>query len=469
MLKQHMQALNATDTLAALWQLSGQSKSALAQVQLNGRQPVLPSSFAVGVAAQASIAVSALAAAELYRQRGGMAQRIEVDMRNAEIEFRAEQYLRINGKPAPEFRDRISRTFQCGDGRWIRIHGNFPHHRNGVLDILKCGHDSEKVAKKLLGWDAFGFEEEAAAAGMVVAAMRSFDEWDAHPQGQAVARLPLLSIDRLGDAPPRRLPPAARPLSAVRVLDLTRVIAGPVCTRTLAAHGADVLLVTSPHLPAIAPLVVETGPGKRTCALDLRDASGRRAFVALLQEADVVVQGYRPGGLDRLGFGAEEVARMRPGIIYVSLSAYGQAGPWAARRGFDSLVQTASGFNHAEAQAAGASAPVPLPAQALDRATGYLMAFAVMVALRRRASEGGSWHVQASLAQTGRWLRGLGRVDGGLDVAMPSFDDIADLMEAFPSGFGDLTTVRHAAQLSATPVRWELPAMPLGTHVPAWI
>jgi crotonobetainyl-CoA:carnitine CoA-transferase CaiB-like acyl-CoA transferase len=460
---------DAASTLAALWRLSGEDDGALAQVRLSGQEPALPSSFAVGTAAQASIAVSALASAALHRQRTGLSQKVGVDMRHAAIEFRAEQYLRVDGAPAPEFRDKLTRTFQCGDGRWVRIHANFPHHRDGVLRILRCGHDTEAVGRALRSWNAFDFEDAAAGAGMVVTAMRSFDEWDAHPQGGAVAGLPLLSIERIGDAPPQPLPPAARPLSGVRVLDLTRVIAGPVCGRTLAGHGADVLLVTGPHLPSIEPLVMETGLGKRACALDLRGAPGRQAFDALLREADVLVQGYRPGGLDALGMDAAAAAQKRPGLIYVSLCAYGHAGPWAARRGFDSLVQTASGFNHAEAQAGGGSAPAPLPAQALDRATGYLMAYAVMAALMRRSREGGSWHVRLSLAQTGHWLRHLGRIEAGLQMAMPGFDDIAGLTEQHASGFGMLTTVAHAARMSGTPVRWDLPAMPLGSHAPAWL
>ncbi len=460
---------DAKDALAALWKLSGERDAALECVRLTGQEPALPSSFAVGTAAQASIAVSALAAAELHGLRGGMPQQIDVDMRHAAIEFRAEQYLRVDGAPAPEFRDKLTRTFQCGDGRWVRIHANFPHHRDGVLRILGCRHDAGAVADALRSRDAFGFEQEAAAAGMVVTAMRSFDEWDAHPQGQAVAGLPLLSIERLGDAPPRPLPPAARPLSGVRVLDLTRVIAGPVCGRTLAGHGADVLLVSTPHLPSIEPLVMETGLGKRACWLDLRTLRDKQAFEALLGEADVLVQGYRPGALDALGLGPEAAARRRPGLVYVSLCAYGEAGPWAARRGFDSLVQTASGFNHAEAQAGGATEPAPLPAQALDRATGYLMAYAVMAALMRRSREGGSWHVRLSLAQTGHWLRGLGRIGDGLQAAMPAFNDIADLTGQHASGFGMLTVVRHAARMSGTPVRWDLPAMPLGSHAPAWL
>jgi len=260
---------------------------------------------------------------------------------------------------------------------------------------------------------------------------------------------------------------ADRPLAGVKVLDLTRIIAGPVCGRTLAAHGADVLLVTASHLPAMAPLVIDTGRGKLSTAIDLRESRGRETLAALVRDADVFVQGYRPGAVAAFGFGAQEVARIRPGIVYVSLCAYGHEGPWAGRRGFDSLVQTASGFNAAEAEAFGAGEPKPLPAQALDHATGFLMAFAAISALARRARLGGSWHVRASLAQTGYWIRQLGRI-AGTTCRDPGFDEAADRLQDAPSGFGRLTAVRHAAVMAETPPRWLRPSVPLGTHAPAW-
>jgi crotonobetainyl-CoA:carnitine CoA-transferase CaiB-like acyl-CoA transferase len=284
----------------------------------------------------------------------------------------------------------------------------------------------------------------------------------------AVGALPVFSIERIGDAPPQPLPAAPRPLGGVRVLDLTRIIAGPVCGRTLAAHGADVLLVTAPHLPAIGPLVIDTGRGKLSCQIDLRDPVGQSTLRALLRDTDVFVQGYRPGALQSVGFGPAEVAQLRPGIVYVSLSAYSHVGPWAGRRGFDSLVQTASGFNEAEARAAGTDQPRPLPAQALDHASGYLMSFGAITALARRCTEGGSWHIRVSLAQTGKWLRQLGRIEDGLSSGETRFDDVQDLLEKRDSGFGRLTAIRHAAQLSETPARWERPSMPLGAHPAAW-
>ncbi|MET0919132.1 MAG: CoA transferase, partial [Burkholderiales bacterium] len=419
-------------------------------------------------AAQASIAASALAAAELWRLRGGRHQLVTVDMRHAAIEFRSERYFRVEGKEPAEIWDKIAGTYRCGDGRWVRMHTNFPHHRDGVLALLACDYDKAAVQRALLNWRAEEFEEAAAQAGLVVTAKRSFAEWDQHPQGMAVGALPVFSIERIGDAPPQPLAAAPRPLGGVRVLDLTRIIAGPVCGRTLAAHGADVLLVTAAHLPAIEPLVIETGRGKLSCQIDLRDPVEQSTLHALLRDTDVLVQGYRPGALQSLGFGPEQVAQLRPGIVYVSLSAYSHVGPWADRRGFDSLVQTASGFNEAEAQAAGADQPRPLPCQALDHAAGYLMAFGAIAALARRCMEGGSWHVRVSLAQTGKWLRQLGRIEDGLSCNEISSDDLQDLLEDNDSGFGRLTAIRHAAQLSETPARWVRPSMPLGADPAAW-
>ena len=460
--------MTSLDALTSLWRDAGQPADALSMLRLTGSEPVLPSSFAVGTCAQASIGAAALAAAELWRMRGGGLQEVSVDMRHAAVEFRSERYLRVGGAPPGEIWDKIAGAYRCGDGRWVRLHTNFTHHRDGVLAILGCAYDRAAVQAALDRWKAEDFETAAADKGLVVTAMRSFAEWDAHPQGRAVATLPAVSIEKIDGSPAEKLPPAERPLSGIRVLDLTRIIAGPVCGRTLAAHGAEVLLVTAPHLPAVEPLVIDSGRGKRSTQIDLRERTGCIALEALLAGADVFVQGYRPGGIGARGYSPELAARIRPGIVYVTLSAYGPVGPWAARRGFDSLVQTASGFNAAEAEAAGKDAPQPLPCQALDHASGYLMAFGAMAALRRRALEGGSWHVRVSLAGTGHWLRGLGRVEGGLACADPDQAAVRDLLEETPSGFGPLTAVRHAAHLSATPTRWARPSVPLGTHPPAW-
>jgi crotonobetainyl-CoA:carnitine CoA-transferase CaiB-like acyl-CoA transferase len=453
--------------LADIWHAAGQPAAALDTIELTGAEPVLPASFAVGTAAQTTIAAAALAAGELWWLRTGRRQRIQVDMRDAAIEFRSERYLLRNGTPVSDPWDKIAGLYRCGDGRWVRLHTNLPHHRAGMLALLGCDYERAAVQRALDGWRAEALETAAAEAGLVATATRTFAEWDAHPQGRAVASLPLFTIERIGDAAAEPLPAAARPLTGIKVLDLTRVIAGPVCGRTLAAHGADVLVVSAAHLPQMDHIVVDNGRGKLSTFLDLRNAGERATLATLLRDADMLVQGYRPGAIAAYGFGPQDAARIRPGIVYVSLCAYGHEGPWAGRRGFDSLVQNANGLNAAEAEAAGAERPQPLPAQAIDHGTGYLMAFAAMSALARRAVEGGSWHVRVSLAQTGAWLRRLGRVDG-LDCPDPGADDVRNRMEDSDSGFGRLTAVRHAAHMEETPPHWARPSVPLGTHAPAW-
>jgi crotonobetainyl-CoA:carnitine CoA-transferase CaiB-like acyl-CoA transferase len=453
--------------LAGLWRSAGCDAAGLNDIAFTGAEPVLPSSFAVGTAAQATIGASALAAAEIWRLRGGRRQNVSVDMRAAAIEFRSERYLRVDGKEYDEYHDDLAGLYRCGDGRWARLHTNLPHHCSGLLKLLGVPHDKLAVQRALDRMTAEALETAAAEAGLVVTACRSFAEWDRHPQGQAIAKLPLFTIEKIGDAPPHPLVPAERPLAGLKVLDLTRIIAGPVCGRTLAAHGADVLLITAPHLPSMLPLVMDTGRGKLSAALDLREPSAREALAALLRDADVFVQGYRPGAIAAHGFGPQEAVRLRPGIVYASLCAYGHDGPWAKRRGFDSLVQTASGFNVAEAEAFASPEPKALPAQVLDHATGYLLAFAVMAALKRRVEEGGSWHVRVSLAQTGHWLRQLGRIDGATRPD-PKFGEVTDCLEETASGFGRLTAVRHAAHMSGTAPRWARPSVPLGAQAPAW-
>jgi len=463
-----MVALNARAALQTLWADSHLPADALRNLSLAGTDPVLPSSFAVGTAAQTAIAAAALAAAELWHRRGAPRQPVSVDMRHAAIEFLSEHYAALDGNPPADLWDPIAGAYACGDGRYVRLHTNFPHHRDGLLDILGCANDRAAVTAALQGWTAFDLEDAAAAAGLCATAMRSFAEWDAHPQGQAVTTRPLVSLTRIGDAPAEPLPMAARPLANLRVLDLTRVLAGPVCGRTLAAHGAEVLGIASPNLPNLPRLLMDTNRGKRSAFLELRDAADSETLRNLLTKADVFVQGYHPGGLERLGFGPDQAARIRPGIVYVSVSAYGDAGPWADRRGFDSLTQTASGINHAEAEAAGVTGPKPLSCQALDHASGYFLAFGAMVGLMRRMEQGGSWHVRVSLARTGRWLRDLGRVANGFDVPAPKAETIADLLETTPSHWGNLTAVRHAAVLQTTPAHWARPSATLGADQPRW-
>jgi crotonobetainyl-CoA:carnitine CoA-transferase CaiB-like acyl-CoA transferase len=457
------------DILNDIWTSAGGDPAALERVRLTGEEPQIPSSFRVAVAGQATIAAAGLAAAEIWRLRSGQMQDVSVDMRHAVAECRSERYLRLDDKPPPPAWDAIAGVYRTGDGRFVRCHTNFPHHRKAVCDVLGCEPARDKVQAALMQWKGEDFETAAYAAGGVVALMRSYDEWSALPQARALARLPLISIEKIGEASPKPWPKGDRPLEGLRVLDLSRVIAGPVAGRTLAAHGADVLLVSGPALPAIDWLTIDTGRGKLTAFIELKTDTGRAQLRDLLEDADIFSQGYRPGALAALGFSPEDAAKISPGIVYVTLSAYGHTGPWAERRGFDSLVQTTTGFNHAEGRAAGLDAPKELPAQMLDHATGYLMALGAMMAKMRQARDGGSWHVSVSLAQTGRWLWNLGRLDGGLNTPDLSGEAVyAAFIESMPSGFGMLKAVRHSALLSTTPAHWSRPAMPLGSHPAHW-
>ena len=454
--------------LSDLWALAGAEPAALDYVTLTGDEPQLPSSFRVAAAAQVAIAAAGLAAAEIWKLRSGQDQKIAVDMRHAVVECRSERYLRLEGTPPPPAWDAIAGIYKTRDRRFVRLHTNFPHHRDAVCRVLNCDAEREKVQAALMQWDAEAFETAAYEAGGVVAMMRSHDEWSALPQAKALAALPVMTIEKIGDAAPKPWPAGKRPLAGLRVLDLSRVIAGPVAGRTLAGHGADVLLISSADLPAIPWLTIDTGRGKLSAFLDLRHVEGRTKLKELLAEADIFSQGYRPRALAGLGFSPEEAARINPGIVYVSLSAYGHVGPWAERRGFDSLVQTSTGFNHAEGQAAGVEGPKELPAQMLDHATGYLMAFGAMMAKARQSREGGSWHVLVSLAQTGKWLWNLGRIADGLKTEDLKGESVKPFIEEIPSGFGPLRAVSHSALLSQTPAFWARPAMPLGSHPPQW-
>jgi CoA-transferase family III len=481
--------VSSKQALDALWQQAGLPRDALQRVNLTGQDPVLPSSFAVGAAAQASIAAAALAATQVGVQRGMAAHTVAVDMEHAALECMT--HYAIDGR-VPDIWDKYSGTYRAQDG-WVRIHANFAHHRDGALALLglQAGDATSKadVERALQAWRAQDFEQAAAERGLVVAALRTHAQWQAHPQAAAIANQPLFAMDDIAapaifhwasghlasqkqrwsaPAQPGGVKPAL-PLQGLRVLDLTRILAGPICGRALAAYGAEVLLINSPHLPNIEA-IADTSRGKRSAQLDLRTSQGKAVLRQLIADADIFVQGYRPGALQALGFGPEEVAAVNPHIVYVSLSAYGDHGPWAQRRGFDSLVQTATGFNADESAAAGLSlasdAPRALPMQILDHATGYLMAFAALAALMKQKDRGGAHHVRLSLARTGQWLRSLGRVDNGFTIAKPSLEPY---LYTEPSGFGQLTGLTHSARLSGAELKWALPAVPPGTHPPEWL
>jgi crotonobetainyl-CoA:carnitine CoA-transferase CaiB-like acyl-CoA transferase len=450
-----------------IWQLAYADGAAMSRLSFDERDLMLPSIYQVDHAAAASIGVTALAASEVLAKRTGRGANVRVDSSHAAIAYRSERYQRLDGAlvehPVP-----AQSYFKDRDGRWIQLHMVYPHHRDGICALLGVEADNRAVAAAVAKLDALALETKLAQAGLPGYMQRSHVEWQETEQYRALAALPLLTLEKIGDAPKLELGvELTRALDGLRVLDLTRVIAGPVCGRTLASHGADVMRIHPPHLNEVPGLLMDGGRGKRCTNLNLRDDGDRAAFDSLLMDAHVLVQGFRPGGLESLGYGPAAVAAGHPGIVYVSLSAWSHVGPWAARHGFDSLVQTATGFSDAGAAAAGIEHPKPMPCQALDHSTGYLAAFAAMAALKRRVDEGGSWLARVSLAQTAHWLNGLGRV-AAMNVSEPDEATVAARMQRLASEFGELSCTRPVAQFDLAQPFWTAGPVPLGFNAPTW-
>ena len=435
--------------------------------------PILPTSFRIGETAAAALAAVGLAVADLWELRTGRRQAIAVDTRQATASLRSGHYMKMDGAPLSTERNTIMGTYPAKNGRWSYLHCNFPNHRAAALGVLGVPEDREAVRQAVAKWDALELEEAIIAARGAGGMVRTMEEWGKHPQAAAIASLPLMEIVKIGESAPEKLPDGARPLSGIRVLDLTRVLAGPTCARTLAEHGADVLKITAAHLPNIGYQEFDTGHGKLAAYLDLRQPKAVETLRGLVREGDVFSQGYRPGTLGDRGFSPDALATLRPGIVVVSLCAFGHVGPWASRRGFDTVVQTVSGITHRQGGLFPGAAPGPqfYPVSAIDYLTGYLMAFGAMVALGRRARQGGSWLVRISLAQTGRWLVGRGEVPEArlTDVAKEfTPEEIERWSMTSDTPAGRLHHLAPVVRLAETPARWARPSVPLGYHEPAW-
>jgi crotonobetainyl-CoA:carnitine CoA-transferase CaiB-like acyl-CoA transferase len=462
------------EALRTILPIAGWSDGEAATVAFTGGgDPVLPTPFRIGTAGAATIAASGLAAAELWRARTGRRQQVTVDVRRAAASLRSGHYMKLADAKVSTARNTIMGVYPTRDGRWSYLHCNFPNHRAAALGVLGVAEDREVVARAVLNWNAADLEEAIIAAKGAGGMARTRSEWAKHPQAAAVAGLPLMEIMRIGDAAPQPLPPADRPLSGIRVLDLTRVLAGPTCARTLAEHGADVLKITAAHLPNLGYQEWDTGHGKLSAELDLRKPENVETLRGLVRTADVFSQGYRPGTLAGRGLSPEELTAIRPGLVYVSLSAFGHAGPWATRRGFDTVVQTVSGITTRQAECFPGKNPGPqfYPVSAIDYCTGYLMAFGAMVALARRAREGGSWLVRISLAQVGKFIVDLGEVPGSAlkDVAAEfEADELERWSTVSETPSGALRHLKPAVELSETPPYWARPSVPLGYHPAAW-
>src|SRR4051794_7948069 len=464
----------ANDALRTILPIAGWPEGRADAVEITGgTDPILPTSFRIGETAAAALAATGLAVSDLWELRTGRPQEVTVDARQATASLRSSHYLKMDDAPVSTERNTIMGTYPARDGRFSYLHCNFPNHRAAALSVLGVPEDRAAVREAVATWDALELEEAIIAAKGAGGMVRTMDEWAQHPQAAAIASLPLMEIVKIGDSPPEPLPEGDRPLSGVRVLDLTRVLAGPTCARTLAEHGADVMKITAAHLPNIGYQEYDTGHGKLSAHLDLRQQADLETLLGLVRDADVFSQGYRPGTLGSRGLSPEELAKIRPGLIYCSLSAFSHVGPWASRRGFDTVVQTVSGITSRQGELFPGAAPGPqfYPVSAIDYLTGYLMAFGAMAALGRRAREGGSWLVRISLAQTGRWLVGRGQVpEAQLKDVAKEFtpEELARWSIESQTPVGKLKHLRPTVQLSETPPFWARPSVPLGYNDPAW-
>jgi crotonobetainyl-CoA:carnitine CoA-transferase CaiB-like acyl-CoA transferase len=461
----------ADQALDGLLRLAGRVRPDF--VRIETAPPALATRFAADEAAAAALAAGGVIAADLWALRGGGPQSVEVSTREAAIGLVSFLHQGFEDPArAPDLRPRhlthANGFMPTRDGRVIYLHQSLPPSVPKMMRLLGCPDEREAVLETVARWDALDMEDAIAKAGVCGAMVRSPEEWDASEQGRILAARPVVEVVRIADSPPEPLPAGAEaPLSGVKVLDLTRILAGPTCARTLAKYGAEAMCITSPELPFVPGFVSDTGHGKLSAHLDLTCEADRATLRELVRQSDVFSQGYRGGAMERQGFGALELAQLRPGIIYTSINCYGHEGPWANRPGWEQLAQTVTGMAHVQGGEAG---PELLPGAVNDYTTGYLAAFGTLVALHRRALWGGSYLVRVSLVQTGVWVRGLGIAGPERLSAVTPFGDaeIAGFTTRSETGFGGMTHLRPAVRMSVTPARWRRPTVPLGTHPPAW-
>ncbi len=457
---------SALKAAADLLQTAGLDPTITKRLVITGQDPMLPAIYRIGTAAGAAIGAASLAVTEVWRERTGRAQNVSISIRDAIAAYHAERWAIVPNVPRRVRGDEIGLGFyRTKDDRFIRYQTSLPHHRQAVLDALGCEDTRAAGIEATARWNAFEIEEEVAKRGGIPAVIMNHEEWAAHPQGKAVQSLPVVEITKIADSPPQPLLAAERPLSGLRVVDLSRVISGPTCCRFLAGHGAEVIRLSAPGVQDWGLMDIGTGFGKRSAWLDLREDV--ESFGRLIDGADVLVQGMRPGVLASYGFGPEQAAARRPGLIYVSLSGFSHLGPWSERACYDSMLQCHNGMAFEGAPYREDGVPDGTPVQVMDHSTAYIAALGILSALLRRSREGGSYHIRIALATTGEWAKQLGRVDG---MSLPEADvaDFTDLMKDMDTPYGAVRYIPPAEHMSETPAYYALPTAPFGTHQPAW-
>ncbi len=444
------------------------------QVAITGADPVFSTKFKIGETCAAVVAGIGVAVSDIWELKTGRRQNVAIDVRRAAAALRSTTYMqrpRADGSfenvvnKNHESMIKITQPWLTKDGRWALPHFGLPNLQKKMLALLECEPNPDSVGKAVAKWDAIDLEnaidEIRACGGMV----RSNAEWLDHPHGQVLAAKPIVEVFKIGDSDPEPFPEGQRPLSGIRALDLTRILAGPIAGRTMAEHGADVLMVAAEHVPQIREHVMDTSHGKRSCFLNLTVAEEAGRLKELVGDADIFSQGYRPGVLENMGFGPEELAAHRPGLIYVSISCFGADGPFSHRGGWEQVAQTVTGICNEGRP----DRPALLPAAACDYTTGYLAAYGALLALARRARDGGSYHVRVSLCQSGMFIYRQGATAFDNSDMNLSESELAELRIDSEPEQGSLRHLGPVLHLSESQPHWVRPTPVLGGNAPEWL
>lgn len=472
-----------SSAFAELMAIRGGSPAA-GEVTITGSDPLFRTPFRIGETLAMALAARGVAANDLWELRTGQRQKVSVDARAAAMtslygrevtllrDKTTGQYQPIPVAPALKHMVSMTQPWQAADGRWVLTHTNLPHLQRRVFDVLGCEDSVGSIKTAVSRWRADDLDRAIAAANACAAKVLTPQEWLAHPQGAYLAARPVVEITKIADGPPEPLPSGGeQPLSGLRVLDLTRILAGPTTSLGLAEHGADVLMVTAPGLPQVPSFVRDTSHGKRSCFLDITRADQAATLRALVKDADVLVEGYRPGRLAAYGFGPDDLIALRPGLIYVSVNCFGSGGPLASRAGWDQIAQAVTGICHTQGEATAAGQPKLAPAPVCDFLTGFLGTFGALVALARRTREGGSYRVQVSLCQAATLFQRQGLIDNFHDapgyLTPEEFDAVSVQVDG--TCYGDLKTLGPVLRMSQTPCRWSRPTPRLGSDTAEWM
>ena len=467
--------MSAFDKLMAIRGLSLPEKD---EISITGSDPVLNTHFRLAATASAAIAGIGVAVNDLWELKTGRRQSIAIDAAAATAALKSKNYFQAKNTNgvfenvtdiSHEANRGLTGIFQTKDGRWLLPHFGLDHLRRRMLDLLQADANPNSIAKAVAKWDALDLENAIDEARVCGGMIRTNDEWLQEPHGKILAAKPVVEIIKIGDSEPEPMPAGDRPLSGIRALDLTRILAGPITGRTLAEHGAEVLMVSAPHLPQVWSYVADTSHGKRSCYLDLRDESEKQTLLDLVKTADVFSQGYRPDKINQMGLGPEELADIRPGLVYVSINCYGADGPFSHRAGWEQIAQIMTGIAAEGVQSSSGYKPKTLPAAANDYITGYLGAYGTLLALARRAREGGSYHVRVSLCQTGMMIYDQGKVSALPENLNLEISDVESLCIESDSHLGRIKHLAPVLSLSETRPSWALPTPKMGSNDPRWL